>query len=216
LYRNPSRHDGSSSGDVTKNTPVNPPPTPHPRHVRYSVRHQARLDPETSAKLEELASTCHRKRSAILRFVMQWGLRHSEGWTIDRSPVVAVPQVPVLLEPERLQQVQAAAAAHGASLAAWLREAVRRVTAEAFPVSWRASTSSVRSHESGYYHRKFGLRLDNVTSQKLETLTETFERPAAEVIRQLILQARVEDFPQSWQLAVAERQQAVQPVGRAR
>jgi hypothetical protein len=37
--------------------------------------------------------------------MMQWGLRHSEGWTTDQSPVVAVPPVPVLLKPELLQQV---------------------------------------------------------------------------------------------------------------
>jgi hypothetical protein len=56
-----------------------------PRHVRYSVRHQARLDASKLAKLEELASTFHCERSAILRFVMQWGLRHSKEWTIDQS-----------------------------------------------------------------------------------------------------------------------------------
>jgi hypothetical protein len=69
---------------------------------------------------------------------MQLGLRHSEGWTIDRSPVVAVPPVPVLLEPELLQQVQDAAAAHGVSVAAWLRHALHQIAPEDFPASWRA------------------------------------------------------------------------------
>ena len=50
------------------------------------------------------------------------------------------------------------------------------------------------------------LRLDDETSSKLATLTQTFHRSAAEVIRQLIAQAESEDFPQSWQLAVEERQ----------
>jgi predicted transcriptional regulator len=180
---------------------------PYPRHVRYSARHQARLDAETHAKLDALASTFHRKRSAILRYVMQWGLRHSEGWTIDRSPISTVPPVPVLLEPELLQQVQDAASAHGASIAAWLREAVRRVTAEDFPASWRAGEMASRSHESAYFHQKFGMRLDEVTSRKLEALTQTFHRPAAEVIRQLIVQAKPEDFPKSWQMAVEERRE---------
>jgi predicted DNA-binding protein len=184
---------------------VNPPSDPQPRQRRYRARHQARLDADTHAKLEELASTCHCKRSAILRFVTQWGLRHSEGWTVDQSPVVAVPPVPVLLEPNLLQQVQDTAAAHCASIAAWLREAVRRITADNFPASWRTEERAGRSHESGYYHRKFGLRLDAVTSQKLETLTHTFGRSAAEVIRQLITQAQPEDFPRSWHLAVNER-----------
>jgi hypothetical protein len=160
-----------------------------------------------SAKLEELASTCHRKRSTILRFVIQWGLRHAEGWAIDRSPVVPVPPVPVLLEPTLLQQVHAAAAAHGVSMAAWLREAMRRVSADDFLARWRAGEMAGRSHESGYFHQKFGMRLDEVTSRKLEALTQTFHRPAAEIIRQLITQACPEDFPQSWQMAVEERRE---------
>ena len=98
--------------------------------------------------------------------------------------------VPVLLEPALLQQVQAAAAC-GVSMASWLREAVRRVTAEDFPASWREAETTGRSHESGYYHWKFGLRLDAATSRKLQALTQTFHRPAADVIRQLI---RVCDF----------------------
>ena len=55
------------------------------------------------------------------------------------------------------------------------------------------------------YDRKFGLRLDDETSCKLERLTQTFHRSAAEVIRQLVAQARYEDFPRSWQLALEER-----------
>jgi hypothetical protein len=164
--------------------------------------------------LEVLAAAFHRKRSAILRYVMQWGLRHSEAWTIDRSPVSAVPPVPVLLEPDLLQQAQAAVA-HGVSMAAWLREAVRRVTAEDFPGSWRAAETPGRSHESGYFRRKFGIRLDELTSRKLEAFTQTFHRPAAEVIRQLIVQAKPEDFPPSWRRAVDEhRQEEVAPRSR--
>ena len=186
---------------------MTPPLGPQPRQRRYSVRHQTRLDAETHAKPEELARTFHRKHSAILCFVMQWGLHHSEGWTIDQSPVVAVPPVPVLLEPELLQQVQEAAAAYGVSMAAWLRETMRRVTTGDFPASWRTGERAGRSHDSGYYDRKFGLRLDEVTSGRLEALTQTFNRPAADVIRQLIMQARPEDFPQSWHLARDERRQ---------
>jgi predicted DNA-binding protein len=193
---------------------VKPSPEQQPRHVRYSARWQARLDAETHTKLEELTASFHRKRAQLLKHVMQWGLRHSDGWTIDRSTVVAVPPVPVLLEPDLLQQVQDAAAVHGVSMAAWLREAIRRITTDDFPASWRTGERAGRSHESGYDHRRFGLRLDAVTSQKLETLTHTFDRPSAEVIRQLIMQmqATLEDFPPSWQLAVDERRQReIQP-----
>jgi predicted DNA-binding protein len=108
---------------------------PYPRHVRYSVRYQARLDAETHVKLEELAAAFHRKRSAILRHAMQWGLTQTRGWTVDRAVPGTVRTVGMLLEPELLQQVQEAAAVYGASMAAWLREAVRRVTGDDFPDS---------------------------------------------------------------------------------
>jgi hypothetical protein len=143
---------GRADGTMT------PPRAPQPRQVRYSARHQARLDAKTHATLEPLAKTFHRKRGPILRYVMQWGLRHSAGWTIDRSPIVAVPPVPILLEPELYQQAQDAVAAHGVSMAAWLREAMRRITVEDFPARWRMGERAGRSHESRYYQRKFGLR----------------------------------------------------------
>jgi hypothetical protein len=184
---------------------MTPPRMPYPRHVRYSVRHQARLDAETHAKLEAFASTFHRKRSAILRFVLRWELTHTQGGAVEQSIPGTVPPVPVLLEPELHQQVQHAAAAHGVSMAAWLREATRRITAGDYPASCRTGERAGRSHESSYYDRKFGLWLDAVTSHKLETSTRTLDRPAAEVIRQLIRQAHLEDFPPSWRLAVEDR-----------
>jgi predicted transcriptional regulator len=184
-----------------------PPPELQPRQRRYSVRHQARLDAETHAKLEALATVLHRKRSAILRFVRQWGLPHSEGWTIDQFPVVAVPPVPVLLEPDLLHQVQEAADSHSVPVAGWLRQAMRQVTQKDFPPSWHAEAARggrPRSHDSRYCGQRFMLRLDDETSAKLGTLIQTFDRSAAEIIRQLIAQARPEEFPPSWHLAVNE------------
>ena len=89
---------------------------------------------------------------------------------------------------------------------------MRLVTPEDFPPSWRAGEAAVRSHGSGYYSTRFMLRLDKVTSRKLAMLTQTFDRSAAEVIRQLIAQATPEDFPSSWQIIPhARRTRAVQP-----
>jgi predicted transcriptional regulator len=186
---------------------MTPPPEPRPRQRRYSVRQQARLDAETHATLEALANTFHRKRAQIMRHVMEWGLRHTREWTVDLSIPDRPHLVHILVEADLLQQVQAVADAHGASIAAWLRHAMRQVTDEDFPPSWRAGNIAIRSHESCYFRRKFGLRLDEVTSQKLEALTQTFDRSAAEIMRQLIAQAAPEDFPQSWQLAVDEQPQ---------
>jgi len=104
---------------------MNSPRAPHPRHVRYSVRYQARLDAETWAKLEDLARTFHRKRSAILRHAMQWGLIQTRGWTVDMAVPGTVRTVGMLLEPELLPHVQEAAAAHGATVAAWVRHTLQ-------------------------------------------------------------------------------------------
>jgi predicted transcriptional regulator len=179
----------------------------HPRHVRYSVRYQARLDAETSAKLEELAKIFHRKRSVILRVAMGWGLTHMREWTGDQSIPASVQVVHVLVEPALMQQVQVAADHQRISMATWMREAMRRITPDDFPASWRAGETAVRSHESGYYDRKFQVRLNEATSRKLETLTTTFHRSAADVIRQLVAQANPEDFPRSWHLARGERRE---------
>lgn len=100
-----------------------PPPEPRPRQRRYSTRFQARLDSDTHAKLEVLANTFRRKCAAILRYVMDWGLAHAEGWMIDLSIPDRPHLVHMLVDPELLQQVQNAAAAHGADVAAWERHA---------------------------------------------------------------------------------------------
>jgi predicted transcriptional regulator len=184
---------------------MHPPPEPQPRQHRYSMRRQARLDAETHAKLEGLARTFRRKRAAILRFVMGWGHAQTSEWTVDPSIPDRPHLVHMLVDPELLQQVQAAAAAHGADVAAWERHAMRQVTRADFPPSWRAGEPAPRSHDSGSYGTRFMLRLDEVTSRKLATLTQTFDRSAAEVIRQLIAHATPEDFPQSWHLAMNER-----------
>src|SRR5215471_12035740 len=57
-----------------------------PRHKRYSVQWQARLDPQTFAKLQELVQTFHRRRAQILRYVMAWGLGHMHAGTSNRQP----------------------------------------------------------------------------------------------------------------------------------
>jgi predicted transcriptional regulator len=183
------------------------PRAPYLRHVRYGVRYQTRLDAETSATLEELARIFHRKRAAVVRYVMQWGLAHTGGWTIDSSIPASRHLIHLLLDTERLQHVQAAAAARGASVVAWVRHAMHQLARDDFPASWRAGEPPARLHESGYYGRQFGLRLDEATSQKLERLTQTFHRSAAEVIRQLVAQAKLEDFPRSWHLARGERRE---------
>src|SRR5262245_11656882 len=111
----------------------------HPaQQLCNSVRRQALFTGETDTKLEDLAKSIHRKRAAILRCVMHWGLAHTHSWTIDRSIPAKAHLVTMLVEPAFLQQVQDAAAAHEVIVAAWVRHAMRQVTLEDFPPSWRA------------------------------------------------------------------------------
>jgi predicted transcriptional regulator len=168
--------------------------------VRYRVRYQALLDAAAHTKLEELAAVFHRKRSPILRSVMQWGLTQTRGWTVGMAVPASMHPVPVLLEPELLRQAKEAAAVHGATVAAWVRHALRQVAIEDFPESWRAGELASRSHDLRYFGQRFMLRLDETTTQKLQRLVEQFAKSRAEIIRQLIAQATPEDFPPSWHL----------------
>lgn len=99
----------------------------------------------------------------------------------------------------------------GASVAAWLRHAMRRVTIEDFPESLQVEATASRSHDSGDDHRRFQLRLDHDTHTTLETFMETFHRSAAEIIRQFIAQVGPEDFPWSWHVSVGEPLQENDP-----
>jgi hypothetical protein len=53
-----------------------------------------------------------------------------------------VRMVSMLLEPDLPQHVQEAAEANGTTVAAWVRHAMRQVTIEDFPASWRAQTTA--------------------------------------------------------------------------
>jgi hypothetical protein len=131
---------------------------------------------------------------------MQWGISRSASLSIDQSIPAKVYLVPLLVEPELRQQVQDAAAVHGATVAAWIRHAIRQVSRADFPPSWHpeaAQGNRPRSHDSRYYGTRFMLRLDKTTVQKLQHLVEQFTKPRAEIVRQLVTQATPEDFPEN-------------------
>jgi predicted DNA-binding protein len=101
--------------------------------------------------------------------------------------------------------VQKAAAAAGVHTAPWLRHMVRHIRLADFPASWEAEPSDERSHDSRIYGKRFMLRLDDPTWERLDALATHFERSAAEIIRQLLARATPDMFPASWHLRVAER-----------
>ena len=59
-----------------------------------------------------------------------------------------------------------------------------------------------RSHDSRYYGKRFMLRLDTATWERLEALSRHFSMSIAEVVRQLVAQTEIEDVPPTWPVAV--------------
>jgi hypothetical protein len=98
-------------------------------------------------------------------------------------------------------RVEQAAAAAGVKIAPWLRSMVREITLDDFPASWQEERPRERSHDSRDYGKRFMMRLDDPTWEKVEELAMRFDKSAAEIIRQLVAQATPEDFPQAWQTA---------------
>jgi hypothetical protein len=103
------------------------------------------------------------------------------------------------------------------SVSSGLGHVVACVTAAEVPASWqpRISAGEVeedltraarQSHESRRYERRFMIRVDETTGRKLDALMQLFAQSAADIIRHLLTQATLEDFPQSWRVAAGERQ----------
>ena len=184
-----------------------------PRPPRRSVRMDAGLDASTREKLEHLATQFSQSRAAVLRQVMRWGLRQEPAGAIDDTAPSPVQHLFFSVDTALHQQVKAAARAAGVDVAPWLRQMMRQITTEDFPKSWQARTTErrnatdQRSHDSRQYWKRFMLRLDDQVMARLEDLATHFGEPHAEIIRQLIVQARLDDFPPSWHLAVEERRQ---------
>jgi len=63
----------------------------------------------------------------------------------------------------------------------------------------------VDTYDSRTYGKRFMLRLDHLTQEKLEALSADFDISPAAIIRQLIAQAEPNDFPPSWQMRATER-----------
>ena len=173
----------------------------------------APLDTRTRATLEDLATQFSQSRAAVLRQVMRWGLRRKPIGVIDDTAPSPVHHVFFIVDTALHQQVKDVAQAAGVDVAPWVRHLMRQVRRTDFPKSWQAGNrtqrkpASQRSHNSRQYWKRFMLRLDDQASARLEELASHFGEPHAEVICQLIIQVRLDDFPPSWHVAVEERRQ---------
>jgi predicted transcriptional regulator len=183
-------------------TPVNTPP--HQPHE--SIRMDARLDTTTRAKVDDMAKRFHTPRAAVLSHIMQWGLSRGQTGTLAGGESEGpVRHLYLYVDTALHARVEKAAIAAGVKTAPWLRSMVRQITMADFPDSWQAEQSGERSHDSRIYGKRFMLRLDQATQAKLEHLIQQFGASKAHIIRQLIMQATPEDFPNSWHLRAAAR-----------
>jgi hypothetical protein len=116
--------------------------TRHDRPQRYTARLEVHLDQATQTTIKRFVTAFRRSRAAVLRQVLEWGLTHGQGWTLDRHrPLSRAQRVSLRLEPEQRERVEDAATTAGGDISAWLRHAVQRVTVADFPASWQATSS---------------------------------------------------------------------------
>jgi hypothetical protein len=187
--------------------------TRHDRPQRYTARLEVHLDQVTQTTITRFVTAFRRRRSAVLRQVLEWGLTHGQGWTIDRhQPAGRAQRVFLRLEPELRERVEEVATTAGGDISVWLRHVVDLVTLADFPASWQAASAEQksapkRSHDLRQYGTRFMLRLDDASLGRLDEFTQFFQTCRAEVIRQLIMQATPKVFPKSWRLAAKERRQ---------
>jgi predicted DNA-binding protein len=186
--------------------PVNPLPA-----ERSSIRTDARLDAAKRQNVDDLATRVDRPRAAVLCQIMEWGLSRAQPAHLDQGESPGpVRHLYLYVASDLHEHVEKAAAAAGVKAAPWLRHMVRQITITDFPASWQEMTPRERSHDSRTYTTRFMLRLDESSQTKLEQLIRQLGVSKADIIRQLIAQAKPENFPPSWQMRATERR-AQQP-----
>jgi predicted DNA-binding protein len=166
------------------------PSAPAADEPRASIRLDARLDATTWQKVDDLARHFHRPRAAVLSQIMRWGLSREPGGALDQGASQGpVRHLYLYVDSDLYEAVQKAATAAGVTTAPWLRHMVRHIRLTDFPASWQAEHSDERSHDSRRYGKRFMLRLDEPTWERLDALSTHFETSGAEIIRQLLAQA---------------------------
>ena len=155
--------------------PMQAPPDRQLDRPHVSIRMDARLDADTRQKVDDLARHFHRRRAAVLCHIMHWGLSRGETRMIGQGALHGpVRHLYLYVESDLHEHVEKAATAAGVHTAPWLRQMVRHITMADFPTSWQAEQPEERSHDSRVYGKRFMLRLDDPTWEKLDALSTHF------------------------------------------
>jgi hypothetical protein len=182
------------------------PPDHQSSEARTSIRMDARLDATTRAKVDHIAKRFHQPQAAVVCHIMHWGLSRGPMEKIDQGDAQGpVRHLYLYVECELHQRAQKASIAVGMHIARWPLSMVRQITLADFPASWQEATLEERSHDSRTYGTRFIIRLDKISQTKLQQFITQLDTSKAQIIRQLLVQAKLEDFPKSWHMRAAER-----------
>jgi predicted transcriptional regulator len=177
-----------------------------PNEPPASIRTDARLDAATRQKVDDLATRVDRPRAAVLCQIMAWGLSRAQPAHLDQGESPGpVRHLYFYVASKLYEHVQQAATAAGVKFAPWLRHMVRQISITDFPASWQEMTPREGSRDSRTYTTRFMLRLDESSQTTLQQLITEFGASKADIIRQLIAQAKPEDFPKGWHMKALER-----------
>jgi hypothetical protein len=121
---------------ASEGKPVNPVPDDHPTMPRTRIRIDARLDPATRQKVDNLSQDFGRPRAAVLCQIMEWGLGREQTGPLDQGEAQSPVRHLYLYVASALhERVEKAATAAGVKIAPWLRHMVRQITITDFPRS---------------------------------------------------------------------------------
>jgi hypothetical protein len=105
---------------------------------RATIRMDARLDPTTRGKVDDLAWHFHQPRAAVLCHIMQWGFGREPIGPLDQGESDGpVRHLYLYVASDLHARVEKAATTAGVTIAPWLRHMVRQMTIADFPASWQ-------------------------------------------------------------------------------
>jgi hypothetical protein len=134
---------------------VTTPPDDKPKQPPSRIRMNARPDPTTRQKVDDLSQHFGRPRAAVLCHIMQWGLSHEQTRPLDQSEVQGpVRHLYLYVDSTLYERVEKVATAAGVKIAPWLRHTVCQITMTDFPGSWQAARSEKRADDSRTYGKR--------------------------------------------------------------
>jgi len=112
----------------------------------------ARFDPTTRQRVDDLAKRFRRPCAAVLCHFMQWGLSYERIGRPDQGESQdPMRHLCLYVAPDLHERLEKAPSTAGLKTAPWLRHTVRHITTKDFPATWQQDRSERRSQDSRTY-----------------------------------------------------------------